>query len=168
VSKVLLILINRTKLNSFFLLLLYITAAFQLSLYYFFKVSGDYHNILLETGHLTAIIGFFIGIAGVQFIITKTHAYDMGNLEMLGYSRPAYMIYYIAVSFILIIVGTLFGLLAFYIFENIFNSQNTISKIDFSYFKIFKNMLLLFLTASTLFYLFHSRKDPMLLVKERQ
>ena len=167
-AKLLVILFNRTKFSSFFLFILYLTAAFQLCLYSFFKVSGEYQNILLEAGHFTAIIGFFAGIGGVQFIITKSHAYDMGSLEMLGYSRAIYLTYYICVSFILVFFSTLAGLLAFRVFIHFYAASEMIQNQNLSYFSIIRNMIAIFLSSSSFFYIFHSRKDPMLLVKEKQ
>ncbi|MDH5716027.1 MAG: hypothetical protein OEZ22_00130 [Spirochaetia bacterium] len=166
--RILLIFINRTKIITIFISLVYALSYFQLCLHFYFQSAKIYNNPLLEIGYLIGIVGLFSGIIGIQFIIGKIYAYDMGNLETMGFTRISYLTYYLIQLVFSILIGIIIGIIVFHIFQFVFFY---IESKDIKLYQIHLaaswRILSLYTLSTGIIYFYHSKKDPMLLIKEK-
>ena len=148
--------------------LLYLCVYLQLCLYYYFKLTRIINHPLLEAGYIIGMLGFWGGILGIQYIMIKSFASEMGALETLGYSRLQYG----ALFFLkFIITSSAAFALSFILFQILYATDYfqaiPVRDVMIMHGNIFWRLFLTFNGFTLIFILLESGKDPLLMLKTK-
>ncbi len=148
--------------------LLYALAGVLIDIYFYARTAGVHQNQVVHAGFLISITGFVAGLLGVQYLIAKHFAYEMGNMETLGYQRFRYLALYTLQFFATAILAWIFSIVLFgaLLIMGPLNSM-TVHNILHAYSNSFLFVIII-APVSLLFSFFAaSAKEPALLMKEK-
>lgn len=158
------------RAKSIFLLFvgLYITAILEIIFYGYFTTIEKYKDSLLTYSYGAGVAGLLAGMAMVHFIIVKNYTYEMGNLETLGYTRLSYILFYVT-QFLLVF---LFSVPVAILFLFIIYLSSGMQNLGFAVYASLsvKSVLTVFLVmiiSIVAAFIYFSRREPILLLKEK-
>lgn len=92
---------------------LYALLYLQLAIYLYLGKVELLESALVTTGYQIGLYGFTAGVLAIHFLAIKNYAYEMGNLETLGYTRLRYGLFYFIQFLITLLIGTVAGVAFF-------------------------------------------------------
>jgi len=160
--------IFRSRFIFLILGVLYTLSQIQLTIYNSMKQVKMTHFELFTFGYFLGIMGLIGSLLGIQYLVINSFRFEMGNLETLGFTRRKYIfLYYIQFC----ILYLLSAIPAFILIQIVYSAENVSGQIHNmlygSFFNSFLWLGVVYLSFLGLCLIWISRKEPMILIREK-
>ena len=160
--------LKRSWLSFSLVYFLYVFSYLQFAFYLYFQQAEGLANPVLKSGYLIGIFGFLLGIITIKYIIIQNYTSELGSLETLGFTRRSYSLFFLFQYFLILVFAVISAIIVFQVvYISKYFKEVPVSVLLSIHGSTALQISALFILAILVSFYLVSRKDPLLMLKEK-